>query len=130
MAFGTVFKYLLLVVFLAIVVYVYSAYNPAEYAIFPRCPFRMITGYKCPGCGSQRAVHELFHANLSMAMHYNILLVISVPYLLLAFVFDIVKNTNPAYLRWRRRIFGKNAIIIILGIIIVYWVLRNTPLIN
>lgn len=48
---------------------------------FPACPFRSITGLLCPGCGSQRAVHELLHGNIGPAFHANAFLPISIPLL-------------------------------------------------
>ena len=36
---------------------VYVALDPATCAVFPRCPFYVLTGLKCPGCGSQLALH-------------------------------------------------------------------------
>ena len=123
-------KYLLIIVFLVLIGVIYSIYDPAEHTAFPQCPFRTLTGYKCPGCGSQRAIHELLHGNVSGAFYYNMLLVISIPYLLVAFLFDLVKNPGPEFLKWRKRLFGKNAIFIVLGIIVLFWLLRNTNLLN
>ncbi len=35
----------------------------------PRCLFKLITGYECPGCGSQRAFHSLLHGDIAAAWH-------------------------------------------------------------
>src|SRR5437762_10353071 len=38
-------------------------FNPAAPANqwFPKCPFLLLTGYQCPGCGSTRACYQLLH---------------------------------------------------------------------
>src|SRR5580693_9291812 len=36
-------------------------FDPATSGIFPPCPFRYLTGWYCPGCGSLRAIHQLLH---------------------------------------------------------------------
>jgi hypothetical protein len=56
-------------------------YNPAISAIFPPCPFRYLTGWYCPGCGSLRAVHQLLHGNLGPAWAMNPLTVLLFPFL-------------------------------------------------
>ena len=38
----------------------YYFFNPSVERFFPSCPFYTATGWQCPGCGSQRAIHELF----------------------------------------------------------------------
>ena len=48
---------------------------------FLPCPFRTLTGLLCPGCGSQRALHDLLHGRLGEALGHNGLLVMSVPLL-------------------------------------------------
>jgi hypothetical protein len=60
---------------------IYFALNPAESVYFPPCPFRLLTGFRCPGCGSQRAIHSLLHLDFKQAFLYNPLLI---PALLLA----------------------------------------------
>ncbi|MFO7702012.1 MAG: DUF2752 domain-containing protein [Psychroflexus maritimus] len=35
------------------------------------CIFNSYTGYQCPGCGGQRAFHELLHGNFSQAFQLN-----------------------------------------------------------
>ncbi len=60
---------------------VYFTFDPSHSAWFPKCPFLVLTGYKCPGCGSQRAVHALLTGNLATAWHYNALLVVALPFI-------------------------------------------------
>ena len=62
----------------------YGLLDPARHAIFPKCPFLMLTGgLRCPGCGSQRALHALLHLEFKEAFLYNPMVVISIPFLLL-----------------------------------------------
>jgi len=53
--------------------------DPARMAIFPPCPFHEMTGFDCPGCGSTRALHQLLHGHVMAALHYNAMLVLSLP---------------------------------------------------
>lgn len=50
-------------------------------SIFPLCPFRLITGLNCPGCGALRMIHDLLHGDLAAAINDNVLLLIGVPLL-------------------------------------------------
>jgi hypothetical protein len=45
--------------------------DPAATAWFPSCPFRALTGYECPGCGTLRAMHQLLHGHVLAAWHLN-----------------------------------------------------------
>lgn len=87
----------------------------------------MLTGFECPGCGSQRAIHHLLHFDLRGAAAENILLVIAIPYLIAGFAFDMITITNEAALKWRKRLFGTTAIVIVLTVVILFGVLRNVP---
>lgn len=57
-------------------IFVYAAFDPARMAVFPRCPFFRLTGFRCPGCGSQRALHQLLHGDFATALSYNAFLVL------------------------------------------------------
>jgi len=92
---------------------------------FPKCPFRLLTNYECPGCGSQRALHYLLNFNIAGAFRENPLLVISIPYLLLAFLLSKVANLGKKLIACRRILYGKRAIYFILVIIFSFWILRN-----
>ena len=54
--------------------------NPTQYWFMPKCPFKLITGLNCPGCGIQRAIYALMHGEIKEAIHYNYYLLYSGPY--------------------------------------------------
>lgn len=53
--------------------------DPARAPIYPPCLFHQLTGLSCPGCGSLRALHALLHGHWVAALHFNLLLVASLP---------------------------------------------------
>jgi hypothetical protein len=111
-------------------VLVYSLFNPENNAYFPKCIFKSLTGFKCPGCGSQRAIHHILNFQIAEALRNNLLLVISIPYIITGFVFDLVKKPGAKFIKWRKILFGSIAIYTILVIIILFWILRNIPLLE
>jgi hypothetical protein len=50
-------------------------------SIFPICPFRLLTGLNCPGCGALRMVHDVLHGHLAAALNDNIVLLAGIPLL-------------------------------------------------
>src|SRR5207253_1036215 len=67
-------------------------FEPGKSGFFPVCPFRTLTGFACPGCGSTRGMHALVHGDVIAAFKFNPLLVLSLPFLLYA----LVRFTNAA----------------------------------
>lgn len=102
-----------------------AIFNPYDVSWFPKCPFKSLTGLKCPGCGSQRALHFLFHLQISKAFHENALLICSIPYVITGFVFDNIKNPSLKIQYWRKKLFGITAIYVVLFVIISFWIIRN-----
>lgn len=94
----------------------YFIFDPASSAIFPPCPVRKLCGLDCPGCGAQRALHALLHLHIGEAFRFNPLMLASTPFLLL----DRLTSAGP--LRHR------NAPWFVLGILILFGVIRNLPL--
>ncbi|MBQ2522391.1 MAG: DUF2752 domain-containing protein [Bacteroidales bacterium] len=100
---------------------IYACFDP-ERTFFPKCPFYALTGWKCPGCGTQRAVHQLLHLHIGAAFRYNAALVLSLPllaFLLLAWRLrlrypKLYAATRSRYLSW--------ALIVLL---LLWWILRN-----
>jgi hypothetical protein len=110
---------------MAILIAVYVNYNPSESFFFPKCPFYQITGFKCPGCGSQRAIHNLLNFEISKAFHHNCILVVSIPYVLFGVLLDNLKELSTKMLKWRKILYGKTAIIVVFTTILSFWLLRN-----
>jgi hypothetical protein len=54
-------------------------FDPTYHSFYPRCLFHQMTGLFCPGCGSLRSFHQLLHGRLVSALHFNALLVLSLP---------------------------------------------------
>ena len=106
---------------------IYYYFSPARYAFFPKCPFLWATGFRCPGCGSQRAIHELLNGEFGAAIRENVLVVIFIPYLILGIVTELIRQPSPQILRMRQRLFGGKAIWIVFTIVVVFAVMRNFP---
>jgi hypothetical protein len=53
--------------------------NPERGGVFPPCPFRFVTGLKCPGCGTLRAIHNILHGDIAAGFRYNPLTVLLLP---------------------------------------------------
>jgi Protein of unknown function (DUF2752) len=91
------------------------------------CPWLVLTGHPCPGCGSLRAVNDLTNGDLMGALSSNLLFVVMLP--LLAFW----------WVRWTQRAWsgapppdrsgGHPGVWIALGTVVMlgFAVLRNLP---
>lgn len=100
--------------------------NPATTWFFPPCPFRALTGYLCPGCGTLRALHELLYGHVAAAFRLNPLMILLLPYVGYAGTSDALETVIGRALP---RVFIRPAYIwMLLAIIIVFWILRNIPL--
>jgi Protein of unknown function (DUF2752) len=100
----------------------YFFWNP-EVDIFPKCPFYSLTGIYCPGCGSQRATHQILHGYFIEGLRHNYLiglLGIILVYELFVFV------ANKFFMKSIYNLLHNSKITIgILIIIILFWILRN-----
>jgi hypothetical protein len=68
--------------------------NPAEHSFFPKCFFHSVSGWDCPGCGGQRAVHHLLHGRLGAALHANALFVCLLPVGIWYFARFVIRRLN------------------------------------
>lgn len=69
--------------------------NPIQYWFMPKCPFKIITGLSCPGCGIQRAAHAIMHGKFVEGISYNYYLIYSGPYAA-AFVLEWIMPIGKA----------------------------------
>src|SRR5690606_18449880 len=107
--------------------------DPNEPGHYPSCPWLVLTGTWCPGCGTMRAVHALSNLDVIGALELNVLLAPMVPYLLYRFInwlhrsFRPRTGPPPPWTR-RRRILNAVWLWSLLVGIIAFWILRNTPI--
>ncbi len=100
-------------------------FEPGKTGFFPVCPFRALTGFTCPGCGTTRALHHLLHGDVWGAFQLNPFTMLLLPLLLAAFVRYSIKvfrsqpikgnELAPAYM-WALFIVAVS-----------FWLIRNTP---
>ena len=98
--------------------------DPAQYVLMPKCVFKLLTGYSCPGCGFQRAVHALLHGDVVGAVRFNLFLLVGVPYLLLVAVASVVPKTERTA-AFRRLAYHKYWVYLYITLFCIWWVLRN-----
>ena len=91
-------------------------------AVHFHCPFRVIWGIYCPGCGCTRALRCLLKLDISGSFHNNpsvilMCIFLTLGYLKLLFsVFGINKKVIPE---------SKMFYLVLSGILIVFFVIRN-----
>lgn len=87
-------------------------------AVFPFCPFKLLTGWDCPACGGLRMTHDVLHGNLSAAVVDNVFLLIGLPLL-------------AVWSLWRRhrdrQIVTMPLIMVVVVAAVVWTVVRNLP---
>ncbi len=118
-------RLLLLVVAIAVLLvfgFIYYALDPSTTGIFPRCGFLSLTGYKCPGCGGQRAVHALLRGDVVAAFKFNPILMIAIPWIVFCLFVESRRTRNP---RLYARFNPDLLLLVLLALIFVWWLLRN-----
>ena len=85
---------------------------------FPTCPFHLLTGWNCPGCGGLRMTHDLLHGDFDAAVVDNVFLLFGLPMLALWLV-----------LRWRYGgpLMPKSAVATVIMAAVTWTVIRNLP---
>lgn len=98
--------------------------DPNEAGHYPTCPFLMLTGLQCPGCGTLRAVHALTRGDLVTAVDLNVLTVMLIPLLVWG------------WFGWLRHRLGRRPTLpaispaagyAIAVVVPLFWVARNLP---
>lgn len=112
----------LIVVVLLLFGFIYYAVDPSASTIFPQCTFLQLTGYNCPGCGSQRAFHALLHGDIGAAFRYNAMLIIAIPWIALCLYAESRRTRNP---RLYARLNAPLLIWLFLVMVLMWWLLRN-----
>ena len=98
--------------------------DPGEPGNYPTCPWLMVTGTFCPGCGTLRMLHALTHGDVTTAVAMN-------PF---ALVMVVVLAAGWMAWAWQAR-WGLPVATWVpqwaatgyLVLTVVYWVARNLP---
>jgi Protein of unknown function (DUF2752) len=92
----------------------------------PVCPFHAISGLYCPGCGTLRCLHALLHGDLRSAAGFNVLTLLLLPVIVVAWVATGVAalEGRPAPVIARLPRWVGPAIVVTT---VSFWVLRNVP---
>lgn len=103
---------------------IYFVFNPANSVAAPKCIFRLATGYDCPSCGVQRAIHSLLHLDLYHAFWYNPFLFIVAPYFILLLAVSLCKSRYTK--RLRPYVQHRYVVYAYIALYFIWWVVRNT----
>ncbi len=105
----------------AIIIY-YALNDPAAGGRAPRCVFKALTGFDCPGCGSQRALHALLNGRVAEAWRYNAMLFFLVP---VAVAFGVAEYAPQRFPRLAAMLLRPVTIAALLALILGWWIARN-----
>jgi hypothetical protein len=92
----------------------------------PSCPFKESTGLDCPGCGMTRGLRNLAQGDLVQAADHNLLLLVALPFLLVAWLAWLGRDlglTTARPLTWTWRPLAP----VVTGAILGFWALRLVP---
>lgn len=103
----------------------YFIFNPSDFEFFPKCPLYATTGVYCPGCGSQRAIHNLLHFNIRGVFDQNALFIPAILLLAYHYLTKAIQKRRGGPVR--TVLHRSSTPWILLAIILLFWVLRNLP---
>jgi Protein of unknown function (DUF2752) len=106
------------------VIYVFI-FEPGKSGFFPVCPFRALTGFTCPGCGTTRGLHKLFHGDVIGAFQLNPLMLVLLPILLYVLIRYTSATMRGHSLNMNR--LDAKYIWVLFAVVLSFWILRNTP---
>ncbi|PHS65731.1 MAG: hypothetical protein COB12_06575 [Flavobacterium sp.] len=104
------------------VYYFYTNDPSGKGSPFLVCITKTITDYDCPGCGGQRAFHELLHGNLIEAAKLNLFIYFFAPLLLFIFLKVTLK---PFGIKLPDIILATKWLVGILILMLIFTILRN-----
>jgi len=100
----------------------YYIFNPTTSSLAPKCMFKCMTGYDCPGCGSQRLLHALLHGNFADAWHANAYLLCITP-LLVVMIYAAMRRARHPRLY---AVVNSLPVIALVSISLIVWtIMRN-----
>jgi len=90
------------------------------------CPWLVLTGTYCPGCGGLRAVNDLTDLRFADAASSNLLLVAVMPLFVAAWLRSLRQRWHGTLRPWPPERLHRLSVAV--GVLLVgFWVLRNLP---
>ena len=105
-----------------ILVLFYYLFDPSAYGWMPQCIFHKITGLQCIGCGSQRMIHHLLHADLVAAFHANPFVLCALPFIALLGWVELNRKKHP---RLYARMHSLTLIVVSAILLTAWMIVRN-----
>ena len=101
-------------------------FDPSTHGFYPVCLLHATTGLECPGCGTQRALHQLTHGNFAEAWRLNPFVIALLPVGLWLGIRELIWLATGKRLPGivTRPIFGWA----LLAALILFGILRNVPI--
>jgi hypothetical protein len=99
--------------------------DPHQSGSYGYCPWLLLTGTFCPGCGGLRAVHDLSHLDVAGALSTNLLLVVLAPVAVLLWLLWVRA-------RWQDRrlappVAATPALWSLVAVVLLFGLARNLP---
>ena len=98
--------------------------NPVVESNPPFCPFKMMTGHDCPGCGATRALNALLHGHPGVAADHNLLFVALLPIAVVLYVVWALRSVGVDLPRLR---LPKGWVPVLVTLVALFWALRLLP---
>lgn len=101
--------------------------DPHDSGSWGFCPFLVVTGHPCPGCGGLRAVNDLTNLDVVGAASSNLLFVASLPFMAWFWARWVGRawtggpraDPNAGIRTW--------VVALVLGAVLLFWLVRNLP---
>jgi hypothetical protein len=100
--------------------------DPHQSGSWGYCPWFVLTGTACPGCGGLRAVNDLTRGDVAAALSSNALFVVSLPFLAALWTRSVAHRWRggprplpPGVVGWAGGVA--------LALVLLFWLVRNLP---
>lgn len=121
-----IFKRIGLFILALALIVIYVSINPSEVDFLPKCPFYFTTGLYCPGCGSQRATHQLLNFNILGVLQQNVLFLVCL--FIVGYHLAVVGLNTYFNKKIYNYMYHPKTGWLLLTFIVLFWILRNIPL--
>ena len=83
------------------------------------CPFKLVTGLQCPGCGVSRMLMSLIRLDFVSAFHYNPVILLTSPIILFCLIrsdIDYIRTGKASHDKYRFLWLAELVILLVFGV--------------